>query len=190
MFWSKLCKSNWISTWSLVFPLFTLTYCMEYVWKSSLRIGIIISKSYTTIKSTSFSFRIQRFPRPQVAYSNRISPFQTYPDSLYPDRCERGPRILLTDNIQSRSSCGKCENGFFRCATWLQIFQNDSKICEAKVSVTPLINKICKPCRRLNRAPVTHGESLGKPIVSIVFFHMKRNDCPLNYVWRNAFLPC
>ena len=28
--------------------------------------------------------------------------------------------------------------------TWLQIFQNDSKICEAKVTVTPLINKICK----------------------------------------------
>ena len=29
--------------------------------------------------------------------------------------------------------------------TWLQIFQNDSKICEAEVTVTPLINKICKP---------------------------------------------
>ena len=29
--------------------------------------------------------------------------------------------------------------------TWLQIFQNDSKICEAGVTVTPLINKICKP---------------------------------------------
>ena len=28
--------------------------------------------------------------------------------------------------------------------TWLQIFQNDSKICEAEVTVTPLINKICK----------------------------------------------
>ena len=39
---------------------------------------------------------------------------------------------------------GKSENGFFHCGTWLQIFQNDSKICEAKVSVTPLINKICK----------------------------------------------
>ena len=31
--------------------------------------------------------------------------------------------------------------------TWLQIFQNDSKICEAEVTVTPLINKICKPCQ-------------------------------------------
>ena len=40
MFWSKLCKSNWISTWNLAFPFFYLTYCMEYVWKSSLRIGI------------------------------------------------------------------------------------------------------------------------------------------------------
>ena len=40
---------------------------------------------------------------------------------------------------------GKSENGFFRCDTWLQIFQNDSKIHEAKVTVTPLINKICKP---------------------------------------------
>ena len=39
----------------------------------------------------------------------------------------------------------KSENGFFRCNTWLQIFQNDSKICEAEVIVTPLINKICKP---------------------------------------------
>ena len=41
---------------------------------------------------------------------------------------------------------GKSENGFFRCDTWLQIFQNDSKICEAEVTVTPRINKICKPC--------------------------------------------
>ena len=40
---------------------------------------------------------------------------------------------------------GKSKNGFFRCDTWLQIFQNDSKICEAEVTVTPLINKICKP---------------------------------------------
>ena len=29
------------------------------------------------------------------------------------------------------------------------IFQNDSKICEAEVTVTPLINKICKPCTQL-----------------------------------------
>ena len=41
---------------------------------------------------------------------------------------------------------GKSENGFFRCDTWLQIFQNDSKICEAEVTLTPPINKICKPC--------------------------------------------
>ena len=41
---------------------------------------------------------------------------------------------------------GKSKNGFFRCDTWLQIFQNDSKICEAEVIVTPLINKIWKPC--------------------------------------------
>ena len=40
---------------------------------------------------------------------------------------------------------GKSENGFFRCDTWLQIFQNDSKIHEAEVTVTSLINKICKP---------------------------------------------
>ena len=40
---------------------------------------------------------------------------------------------------------GKSENGFFRCDTWLQIFQNDSKICEAEVILTTLINKICKP---------------------------------------------
>jgi len=46
----------------------------------------------------------------------------------------------------SRPRAGKSENGFFRRDTWLQIFQNDSKICEAEVTVTPLINKICKPC--------------------------------------------
>ena len=40
---------------------------------------------------------------------------------------------------------GKSKNGFFHCDTWLQIFQNDSNICEAEVTVTPLINKICKP---------------------------------------------
>ena len=43
---------------------------------------------------------------------------------------------------------GKSENGFFRCDTQLQIFQNDSKICEAEVTVTPRINKICKPLER------------------------------------------
>ena len=40
---------------------------------------------------------------------------------------------------------GKSEFGFFRCDTWLQIFQNDSEICEAEVTLTPLSNKICKP---------------------------------------------
>ena len=40
---------------------------------------------------------------------------------------------------------GKSETVFFRCDTWLQIFQNDTKICEAAVTVTPLINKICNP---------------------------------------------
>lgn len=29
--------------------------------------------------------------------------------------------------------------------TWHQIFQNDSNICEAEVTLTPLISKICKP---------------------------------------------
>ena len=46
---------------------------------------------------------------------------------------------------------GKSENGFFLCDTWLQIFQNDSKICEAEVTVTPLINNICKPCIKLTQ---------------------------------------
>ena len=54
--------------------------------------------------------------------------------------------------------------------TWLQIFQNDSKICEAEVTLTPLINKICKPCSLLDKKsreefprwcgiPVTHHSS-------------------------------
>ena len=29
--------------------------------------------------------------------------------------------------------------------TWLQIFQSDSNFCEAEVTLTPFINKICKP---------------------------------------------
>ena len=41
----------------------------------------------------------------------------------------------------------KYENGFYRCDTRLQIFLNDSKICEAEVTVTSLMNKICKPCK-------------------------------------------
>ena len=40
---------------------------------------------------------------------------------------------------------GKSENDFFHCDTWLQIFQNESKICEADVTLIPLINKIFKP---------------------------------------------
>ena len=43
------------------------------------------------------------------------------------------------------SRTGKSENGFFHFDTWLQIFQNESKICEAEVTLTPFINKICKP---------------------------------------------
>ena len=31
--WSKLCKLNWISAWSLAFPVLFFTNCMEYVWK-------------------------------------------------------------------------------------------------------------------------------------------------------------
>ena len=47
--------------------------------------------------------------------------------------------------MHARATCWKTENGFFRCDTWLQIFQTDSRICEAEVTLTPLINKICKP---------------------------------------------
>ena len=36
--------------------------------------------------------------------------------------------------------------------TWLQLFQNDSKICEVGVTLTPLINKICKPWRLLSES--------------------------------------
>ena len=51
------------------------------------------------------------------------------------------------DSVYTRElHARKSENGFFRCDTRLQIFLNDSKICEAEVTVTPLINKICKPC--------------------------------------------
>ena len=43
---------------------------------------------------------------------------------------------------------GTSEKGFFRCDANDSkiIFQNDSKICEAEITVTLLINKICKPC--------------------------------------------
>ena len=51
------------------------------------------------------------------------------------------------DSVYTRGlRARKSENGFFRCDTRLQIFLNDSKICEAEVTMTPLINKICKPC--------------------------------------------
>ena len=59
------------------------------------------------------------------------------------------------DSVYMPGPCaGKSENGFFRCdtwqevigsCTWLQIFQNDSKICEAEVTLTPLTNKIANP---------------------------------------------
>ena len=39
-----------------------------------------------------------------------------------------------------------------------------------------------------NRAQVTYPVGLGKPIVPIVFFHMKRNDYPLNYIWRKTVI--
>ena len=48
----RLRKSNWISAWNFV-SCFCLTYCMEYVWKSSLWIGIFqptkntIDRQYT-----------------------------------------------------------------------------------------------------------------------------------------------
>ena len=41
MFWSKLCKSNRNCSWNLAFiSCIYLTYYMEYVWTSSLWIGI------------------------------------------------------------------------------------------------------------------------------------------------------
>ena len=46
MFWSKLCKSTWISAWNLVFPLFiSPIICVEYVWKYSVWICIFQSAS-------------------------------------------------------------------------------------------------------------------------------------------------
>ena len=66
------------------------------------------------------------FPGQQTATATSFIPY----DSLYTP----GPRA------------GKSENGFFRCDTWLQIFLNDSEMCETEVTLTPLMNKICKPC--------------------------------------------
>ena len=50
------------------------------------------------------------------------------------------------DSVYMPGSCaGKSENGFFVVILdSKKIFQNDSKICEAEVTATPLINKICK----------------------------------------------
>ena len=47
MFWSKLCKSTWISAWNLVFsPVFiSPILCVEYVWKYSVWICIFQSAS-------------------------------------------------------------------------------------------------------------------------------------------------
>ena len=54
--------------------------------------------------------------------------------------------------------------------------------------IAPLI-PIFSNRRSEKRNKVTYRASwasLGKPIVPIVFFHMKKNDYPLNYIWRNA----
>ena len=52
---------------------------------------------------------------------------------------------ILHDSVYMPGPCaGKSEDVFLHCDTWLQIFQNDSKICEAEVTLTPLINNICK----------------------------------------------
>ena len=79
------------------------------------------------------------------------------------------------DNICMPGQCtGKSENGFFHCDTWLQIFQNDSKICEAEVTLTPLINKICKPCVTI--------------IILLLFNYMIRFS-NFHIVWRKAKAP-
>ena len=69
-------------------------------------------------------------------------------DLSFPDQqTATATSCIPHDSVYMRGPCaGKSENGSFRCDTWLQIFQNDSKICEAEVTLTPLINKICKPC--------------------------------------------
>ena len=46
MFWSKLCKSTWISAWNLGSPVFiSPIICVEYVWKYSVWICIFQSAS-------------------------------------------------------------------------------------------------------------------------------------------------
>ena len=64
MFWSKLCQSNWINAWNLAFPGFISTISMEYVWKSSLWLGIyqtatqqlLVVSSYWIVVIDRFSY--------------------------------------------------------------------------------------------------------------------------------------
>ena len=57
---------------------------------------------------------------------------------------------------------------------------------------TDIFRKLTLGAPAILREPISVGierASLAKPIghiVPIVFFHMKRNDHPLNYIWRKA----
>ena len=77
--------------------------------------------------------------------SYNLSGFANTPNLAYftPQLLRVSITIVYTvmRGLRARNS----ENGFFHCDTQLQIFLNDSKICKAEVTVTPLINKICKP---------------------------------------------
>ena len=86
-------------------------------------------------------------------------------DLSFPDqRTNAATSCIPHDSVYMRGPrAGKSENDFFRCDTWLQIFQNDSKICEAEVTLTTLINKIFKPCEvkgyKKEQKPITFWPS-------------------------------
>ena len=51
---------------------------------------------------------------------------------------------------------------------------------------TDIFRKLTLGAPAILREPISVGIEPIVPIVPIVFFHMKRNDYPLNYIWRKA----
>ena len=72
----------------------------------------------------------------------KVYPMTAIMDLSFPgQRISTATLCIPHDSVYMLGPCaGKCD-------TWLQnlIFQNDSKICEAEVALTPLINKIFGP---------------------------------------------
>ena len=114
---------------------------------------------YFTPKLVSQSLRLQKFSltNREPLQLQRVNYDQSLLETAIMDLSFPGQRTATaTLCIPHDTVCmpgprtGKSENGFFCFDTRFQIFQNDSKICEAEVPLTPLVNKICNSCKSPN----------------------------------------